>query len=108
MAVSFELSINKRYKTNLIQEYLFPGLIEGKPLTDRAANKILKKALDKIDCRIKISFHNLRHSYATHLHESGNSFKRHSGITGAYFEQDNGEIHKSIYSPFIQIEESFR
>ena len=65
-----------QYSKNVdASEYLFPGLIEGKPLTDRAANKILKKALDKIDCRKKISFHNLRHSYATHLHESGTSLR---------------------------------
>lgn len=52
-------------------EWLFPGQDRKTHLSIRTAQKIFDNA--KIAARIekKISFHSLRHAYATHLHERG-------------------------------------
>ena len=52
-------------------KYLFPGRERGTHLTRMAFNKALRKAAGKAGIDKKVSPHTLRHSYATHLIESG-------------------------------------
>jgi site-specific recombinase XerD len=51
--------------------YLFPGYKPQSPLCPAAIRKVMKKALRKAGLSKKITFHTLRHSFATHLLESG-------------------------------------
>jgi site-specific recombinase XerD len=52
-------------------EYLFPGRKPGAHMTRMAFNKALRKAVGKAGIDKRVSPHTLRHSYATHMIESG-------------------------------------
>jgi site-specific recombinase XerD len=53
------------------QTYLFPGQSGDAPLTTKAVWHACHNAVDRAGIQKKISPHSLRHSYATHLLESG-------------------------------------
>jgi integrase/recombinase XerD len=57
-------------------KYLFESQVsEGKPLADTTIHKIVKSNATKAGIKKDISFHTLRHSFATHLLESGVNIK---------------------------------
>lgn len=51
--------------------YLFPGKIPGRCLTRAAVSQALKKAARKAGLETRVHPHALRHSFATHMLESG-------------------------------------
>ncbi|OEF97553.1 tyrosine-type recombinase/integrase [Desulfuribacillus alkaliarsenatis] len=57
------------------KDWLFPGGEEGKHLTTRSLQKIFSKALEGAGIRKKATVHSLRHSFATHLLESGTDLR---------------------------------
>ena len=52
-------------------DYLFPGQKPQNPLTPEAIRKVLKKVTAQASLSKKITPHTLRHSFATHLLETG-------------------------------------
>ncbi|MCH8904266.1 MAG: tyrosine-type recombinase/integrase [Bacteroidetes bacterium] len=62
----------KRYKPI---NYLFNGAIKGHPYSDTSLQKILKKSVKLAGIRRNVTLHWLRHSYATHLLESGTDLR---------------------------------
>jgi len=58
----------QKYLENKEQEYVFS---KSKPLTTRNIQKIIQKAAKKAGIEKKVTPHTLRHSFATHLLESG-------------------------------------
>jgi integrase/recombinase XerD len=57
------------------KDYLFEGEEKGAPYSKRSAQEVLKAAKAKAGIHKKGSIHLLRHSYATHLLESGTDIR---------------------------------
>ncbi len=66
-------SLNKYINDYEIKEFLFPG--KNFTITTRNVQKIIKKTALKANINKKITPHSLRHSFATHLLESGTDIR---------------------------------
>ena len=67
------------YKPKL---YLFEGQFPNEPYSSRSAQAIFKDAIKQFNLPANISFHSLRHSYATHLLENGTDIKYIQDLLG--------------------------
>ncbi|MDQ2086820.1 tyrosine-type recombinase/integrase [Herbivorax sp. ANBcel31] len=57
------------------ESWLFEGAKEGKHITERSIQKVFGRAVFKVGIKKKASVHTLRHSFATHLLESGTDLR---------------------------------
>jgi site-specific recombinase XerD len=57
------------------KDWLFPGAKENNHITTRTVEKILENACQKAGIPKHITVHTLRHSFATHLLESGTDLR---------------------------------
>ena len=105
------LVILRKYVTEFKpQEWLFESY-EGQRYSSRSIQEILKKSVDKVGLKKKISVHTLRHSFATHLleagtdiryiqsllgHSSGKTTEIYTHITTKGFEQIKNPLDKLI------------
>jgi len=64
--------------------YLFEGQIHGEPYSIRSAQQLFIDAKNKAGIAKNISFHGLRHSFATHLLEKGVDIKYIKDILGHF------------------------
>jgi len=62
--------------------FLFPGLGGNKPLCVSAAQKAFDRARLQAGIKKPVSFHTLRHSFATHLIENGTSVRTVQALLG--------------------------
>mgnify|MGYP001546207256 FL=1 len=93
----------KEYKP---KEYLFEGQYGG-AISTRTIQQVFTSAKKKAGIKQEVGIHSLRHSFATHLHESGIDIKYigdllgHTSIktTNIYTHVSKREIGK-IRSPF--------
>jgi len=90
---------------NIRSGYLFTGS-EGKPLSPRNIQKIVKKAAKRAGIMKHITPHKLRHSFATHLLESGTDIRviqellGHSNLqTTQIYTKVSGEQMRKVKSP---------
>ena len=72
-----------RYFTKFdIDDWIFPSTNSAKHLTVRSAQRIFEKAAKKSGIVKDTSIHSLRHSFATHLLESGTDIRYIQGLLG--------------------------
>ena len=67
--------LREYYKEYTPKKWLFEGQIKGEPYSVRSAQEIFVDYFRKIGLPRYVTFHSLRHSYATHLLESGTDIK---------------------------------
>lgn len=65
-----------------IQSWIFPGQTSGKHLSIRSAQNIFDKSLRNAGIQKDISIHGLRHTFATHLLESGTDIRYIQSLLG--------------------------
>ena len=91
------------------KEYLFEGQYGGR-YSERSVELVLKKAAKKAGLKRDVNLHMLRHSYATHLLESGTSLRHIQELLGhkspkttqIYTHVSREELGK-IQSPFDRL-----
>lgn len=81
-------------------EYLFQSERGGK-LTERAAQMVFKKALQKSGIKKKATFHSLRHSFATHLLENGTDVRYVQELLG-HVNIRTTQIYTKVTNPALR------
>lgn len=69
----------RQYKPRV---FLFPGLGGKKPLDVTVAQRAFGQARDRAGIKKRVSFHTLRHSFATHVLEDGGNVRKIQALLG--------------------------
>jgi integrase/recombinase XerD len=83
------------------ERYLFEGQKAGEPYSTSSLEKILKNACVKAGINKPVSLHWLRHSYATHLLESGTDLRYIQELLG-HKSSRTTEIYTHVTTRGIQ------
>ncbi len=102
--------LREYYKTYKPKDYLFEGQT-GDQYNERSLALVLKNACDKAGIKKAVNLHMLRHSYATHLLETGTDLRyiqellghKSSRTTEIYTHVSNRSINK-IKSPLDKLD----
>jgi integrase/recombinase XerD len=89
------------YKVYKPKIYLFEGQTIGKPYDARSLQLILKQALQKAGISKPVTLHWLRHSFATHLLESGTDLRYIQELLG-HSSSKTTEIYTHVSTKNIQ------
>lgn len=88
----------KEYKPKI---YLFEGQTPGESYSEKSLQSVLKQALKKANITKPVSLHWLRHSYATHLLESGTDLRYIQELLG-HSSCKTTEIYTHVSTKSIQ------
>jgi len=99
--------LREYYKTYKPKVWLFEGQQAGEPYSEKSLESLIKQAVSKACINKPVTLHWLRHSYATHLLESGTDLRyiqellghNSSRTTEIYTHVSNKSIQQ-IKSPF--------
>ena len=83
------------------QKYLFEGQWPGEPYSASSLEKVLKNACARAGIRKPVTLHWLRHSYATHLLESGTDLRYIQELLG-HQSSKTTEIYTHVTTRGIQ------
>ncbi len=86
---------------NKPQKYVFEGQWPGKPFSKSSLAKVLEKACSRAGISANVTLHWLRHSYATHLLESGTSVRYIQELLG-HSSSRTTEIYTHVTTTSIQ------
>ncbi|SDZ58839.1 integrase/recombinase XerD [Flavobacterium aquidurense] len=81
--------------------YLFEGANPGEPYSEKSLQSVLKQALKKVAITKPVSLHWLRHSFATHLLESGTDLRYIQELLG-HQSSKTTEIYTHVSTKSIQ------
>lgn len=93
--------LREYYKLYKPITFLFEGLIAGEPYSEKSLQSVLKQALKKAGIKKPVSLHWLRHSYATHLLESGTDLRYIQELLG-HSSSKTTEIYTHVSTKSIQ------
>ena len=83
------------------ERYLFEGMVKGEPYDNRSLQQVIKSAVQKAGIEKPVTLHWLRHSYATHLLESGTDLRYIQEILG-HRSSKTTKIYTHVSSKSIQ------
>ncbi|WP_373496481.1 site-specific tyrosine recombinase/integron integrase [Aquiflexum sp.] len=89
------------YKQYVPKSYLFEGQILGEMYSEKSLESVLKQALTKSRINKPVTLHWLRHSYATHLLESGTDLRFIQEILG-HKSSKTTEIYTHVSTKSLQ------
>ena len=93
--------LRQYYKSYKPQTWLFEGQTKGKQYSEKSLENVLKQALQKANIIKPVSLHWLRHSYATHLLESGTDLRFVQELLG-HNSSKTTEINTHVSSKSLQ------
>lgn len=93
--------LREYYKVHKPITFLFEGVIPGEPYSEKSLQSVLKQALKKVSIKKAVSLHWLRHSYATHLLESGTDLRYIQELLG-HSSSKTTEIYTHVSTKSLQ------
>ncbi len=94
--------LREYYRKYRPETWMFEGIVKGRPYDERSLQEVLKHAVLGAGIRKPVTLHWLRHSYATHLHESGVDTRYIQEILG-HKNSRTTEIYTHVSSRSIQL-----
>ena len=80
---------------------MFEGKTPGELYSEKSLQSVLKQALQKVGIKKPVTLHWLRHSYATHLLESGTDLRYIQELLG-HSSSKTTEIYTHVSTKSIQ------